>query len=370
MAAFSGNGIGKLRVVRGRIHEDMGGAYYRRSTIDARHQAAGGELSIRQESPMDGVQSMPTPNCEKEVVNATCLKGVDAIELSGPEFSNVDNRVLALALVEQGLTDAVLFDSTGKVCIPSDKLRKKNILLMRGAFRPFTNINTDMIQCAASTFLCDNDDADECVIKESAAVLTELTLKDLREAGDELDWTEDYQGSKARMASEFLSRVDTICAMGYDCLVSNYFEYFKVAGYLRRSTKESIVITLGVPAVRELFNDSYYKDLEGGILENFGRLLRFNLKLYVYPTVAADGSLITASNLELDPAVQPLYEFMYNSGSIIAMEDFDEEALRSVGNQSAAQLVLEKIKNKDDSWKDLVPPNVAKVIMDENRFGC
>ncbi|KAK3278198.1 hypothetical protein CYMTET_13825, partial [Cymbomonas tetramitiformis] len=201
------------------------------------------------------------------------------------------------------------------------------------------------------------------------SVLLELTLKDLRDTGDGLDWTENYVDFKVRIAKDFLSRVDAISAMGYDCLVSNYFEYFKVASYLRRTTKEPIGITLGVPAVKELFKENYYQDLEGGILENFGRLLRFNMSLYVYPTLSPSGELTDATNLELDPSVQPLYKYMYNNGTISGMVDYDEELLEAVGSSSVTGLVISKIKSNDDSWEQLVPSSVAERIKSQQLFG-
>jgi hypothetical protein len=37
------------------------------------------------------------------------------------------------------------------------------------------------------------------------------------------------------------------------------------------------------PSVYELFAEKHYADLPGGILENFGRLFKNDLKIYVYP---------------------------------------------------------------------------------------
>lgn len=88
--------------------------------------------------------------------------------------------------------------------------------------------------------------------------------------------------------------------MGYTVMISNYRRYFKLAAYLSTFTKEAIVIAMGVPTLRELFRESHYTDLDGGLLEGFGRLLKFDLKIYVYPTVdPKTGELISASNLKV-----------------------------------------------------------------------
>ena len=90
--------------------------------------------------------------------------------------------------------------------------------------------------------------------------------------------------------------------MGYIVMLSSFQRYFSLAAYMRRYSEKAIVIALGVPAVKELFNPMYYKDLPGGILKNFGRLLKFDQKLYVYPTVdRSTGTLITAKDIKVDP---------------------------------------------------------------------
>ena len=66
-------------------------------------------------------------------------------------------------------------------------------------------------------------------------------------------------------------------------LISNYAEYHRLAAYLFRHTKKMIGIVMGVPTLREIFDEKYYADLEGGILESFGRLFKNDLKLYAYP---------------------------------------------------------------------------------------
>ena len=52
--------------------------------------------------------------------------------------------------------------------------------------------------------------------------------------------------------------------------------------------------------LQELFKEKHYADLDGGILEGFGRLLKYDLKLYVYPTLDEQtGRLITAETLQV-----------------------------------------------------------------------
>jgi len=66
-------------------------------------------------------------------------------------------------------------------------------------------------------------------------------------------------------------------------LISDYFEYYRLAAYLARYTSQPIAVTMGVASLEDLFKEQYYAELEGGILEAFGRLFTKDLRIYVYP---------------------------------------------------------------------------------------
>jgi hypothetical protein len=72
--------------------------------------------------------------------------------------------------------------------------------------------------------------------------------------------------------SDFLARVDMLAAAGKTVLISDYFEYYRLAAWLTRYTTEPIAITMGVSSLRDLFTEQFYTHLEGGILEAFGKL--------------------------------------------------------------------------------------------------
>ena len=77
---------------------------------------------------------------------------IDMLEFSGIEFRNVDNRVMALKLVQIGLSGAAMFGPNREVLQPSDVLHNKAVLVERGSFRPVTYVNLDMFQCALIKF--------------------------------------------------------------------------------------------------------------------------------------------------------------------------------------------------------------------------
>ena len=74
---------------------------------------------------------------------------IDMIEFTGIEFRTVDNRLMALKLVQLGLSGAAMFGPDREVLQPSEVLHKKAVLVERGSFRPPTDVNIDMLESRA-----------------------------------------------------------------------------------------------------------------------------------------------------------------------------------------------------------------------------
>lgn len=272
---------------------------------------------------------------------------LDMIEFSGIAFRHVDNRVMSLKLVQLGLSNAAIFAADGTMLQPSEVLHKKAILVERGSFRPVTHVNVDMLRSAYEKF-----SQEPGVRGEEVVQLTEITMNNLL-LGGELDYR------------DFLARVDLLAAVGMTVLISNYFEYYRLAAYLSRYTKKRIGITMGAASLRELFDEKWYTHLEGGILESFGRLFKNDLKLYIYPLLdSATGDLTAVQNLEVAPSLRKLYEFLVERGCIEQLSNFEDKYLPIFSRD-----VLLKIRDGDASWEDMVPPEVAEVIKRCGFFG-
>jgi hypothetical protein len=272
---------------------------------------------------------------------------VDMIEFSGPDFEKVDNRLMSLRLVQNGLSNAAMFTAAGEVVQPAEALYKKCILIERGSFRPATNVSLDMLRCAQAQFIQEPRVQGEPVIN-----LMEMTLKNLTD-GDKIDH------------QDFLDRADILGALGMTVLISNYGEYHKLASYLFRQTKKMIGIVMGVPTLREIFEEKYYADLEGGILESFGRLFKNDLKFYAYPlSDKATGSLITAGNLRVAPHLRHLYAYLVENRLIESIRDYDEKCLTVFSRD-----VLKRLREGDASWESTVPPEVAQIIKKRKLLG-
>ncbi|MCX6368431.1 MAG: TonB-dependent receptor, partial [Armatimonadetes bacterium] len=272
---------------------------------------------------------------------------VDMVKFSGPAFEGIDHRLMALKLVQLELSNAALFSADGEVLQPSEVLRKKRILVERGSFRPVTHVNLDMIHCAKQQF---NDSVGG---DEETVVLFEITMKNLLASG-EIDY------------ADFLARADVLAATGATVLISDYFEYYRLAAYLRRYTKLAIGITMGIPSLKDLFEERFYEDLEGGILESFGRLFKNDLRLFVYPLMdKSSRQLITVPKLKVSPHLQSLYEHLVENGHIQSLDFYNREFLHIFSRD-----VLRKIEQGDSSWESAVPTAVAALIKERGFFGC
>jgi len=273
---------------------------------------------------------------------------VDMIQFSGPAFAHVDNRLMALQLVQGGLTNAALFTADGQVIQPADAFYKKCILVERGSFRPVTKVTLDMLKCAQAIFVQEPN-----VQGEDVLTLMEMTLKNLTD-GDKINH------------QDFLDRVDILRALGKTVLISNFAEYHRLAAYFFRYTKKMIGVAMGVPTLKELFDEKYYTDLSGGILESFGRMFKNDLKLYVYPLLEPKtGALISAANLRVAPNLRHLHAYLVENRYIESLRDYDEKALPIFSRD-----VLQKLRAGDTGWEKMVPPEVAQMIRERSLFGC
>jgi len=273
---------------------------------------------------------------------------VDMIQFSGPAFAHLDNRLMALQLVQSGLTNAALFTSNGQVVQPGDAFYKKCILVERGSFRPVTNVTLDMLRCGQSLFVQEPQ-----VQGEEVLTLMEMTLKNLTE-----DDKIDHQ--------DFLERVDILGALGKTVLISDFAEYHRLASYFFRYTKKMIGVVMGVPTLKEIFDEKYYTDLQGGILESFGRMFKNDLKFYVYPLLEQKtGAMISAANLRVAPNLRHLHAYLVENQFIEGLRDYDEKSLPILSRE-----VLKKIRAGDPTWDACVPPQVAKIIRERKLFGC
>jgi hypothetical protein len=272
---------------------------------------------------------------------------VDMIEFSGPDFKDLNNQAINLELVRHKLTSSVVFTPDRSIHQASEILYKRPIIIERGKFRPVTKINLEMLDAGRKQFLTDISRNDEQPIE-----IMEISLQNLL-GQDEFD------------SNDYLARIDILNQLGKTVMVSNRSEFHKLASHLRRNTKKKIGIILGVPLLKEIFDEKYYSDLEGGLLEGFGRLFKRDITLYVYPVhVPSMNEIITARGMTVHPKLGNLLEYLLDNHNLVEIT-----TAHSIHTVSSSQEVIEKISQHDSSWEEMVLPEVAETIKSKRYFG-
>lgn len=285
---------------------------------------------------------------------ATDRVEITMIRMSGPDLDYVDNRLLSVQLVKNGMAKAIMFDRQGNVQQPYDMLYKKNVLAFRGSFRPVTYVMSDMLRTSYRIFKRDED-----YDKENTIPLCEMTLSNLLQEG-ELD------------EQDFLDRVDILNGMGQNVMVSNFKEYYKLVQYFSQFKIIKLRIIIGIPTLMNFFEKKYYTHLRGGVLEAMGKFFIENMKLYVYPTISSvtiddptkGEELITSKNLMLPDDINDLYQFLIKNRMILDITDAKREYL-----WINSQIVITMIKDKIPGWEEMVPKYIVKEIKKKKLFG-
>ena len=271
---------------------------------------------------------------------------IDMFCISGPDFHHVDNRLMTLKLVKNGLTKVAMFGPDKNVTLPSDIIYRKNAIVLRGRFRPVTHVNVDMMITGMRAFKKELDKAEDIV------PVVEITLKDLTLAGglDEQD---------------YLDRVDLLCSLGQNVMISNYQEHYKLAGYLSQYIKDkTLAIIIGLNNLAQIFDEKYYQNLDGGILESFARLFGSNVKLFVYPIIdAATGKIKTGNDFTPERHLVSLFYYFIENHKILSIPDAKTDNLHIISDQ-----VLAMIEKDEAGWEEMVPNRVSEAIKSNHLF--
>ena len=271
---------------------------------------------------------------------------IDMINFSGPNFKDVDNRMMSLQLIKNDMTDAVMFGPDGNNLLPAAVLYKKNILAIRGSFRPVTKVNMDMFKKSHDIFI-----REQTVEEEKSIVLFEITLSNLKASG-ELD------------EQDFMDRAELLCSMGQTVLITKFQEYYKLVEFFSNYTKAKIGLAMGVNNLVEVFDEKYYRHLSGGILEAFGKLFFKDLKVYLYPMKNTEtGQIMTSNNIKVHPRMKELYKFFKYNGKVMDIIDYDPNILDIYSRDA-----LKKIMNGEKGWEEMLPEGTAKTIKEKKLF--
>lgn len=278
------------------------------------------------------------------------LKGrisIDMVRLTGPDFEEVDNRLLSLKLVQHGLTEVAMFGPDGQNVHASEFLYKKNVMVVRGSFRPATLVNWDMIQRSYEQFRREDE-----VDAKRTFLLSEITWDNLCSTGDFDE-------------KDFLDRAELLNALGQTVVISNCEEHQKLIEYLSDYKVRKLGLVIGVQQLLELVNRKYYENRDGRLLAAFGEMFTRDVRLYVYPAMQeGSAELMTAQNMPMPEGVKFLYKHLLDSEQIVDVENFKPDILHIFSKE-----VLRMIQADEAGWESMVPKRVAKLIKEKSLFG-
>ncbi|CAM3883688.1 TonB-dependent receptor [Aquirufa aurantiipilula] len=272
---------------------------------------------------------------------------IDMIRFEGPDFKEVDNRLMSLYLVKHGFTQAALFGPDGNVMQPYDALSKKHIVAIRGRFRPVTNIFSDMVKKGIKQFENEADIDDDKI-----CVVSELTLRNLENEGNHIN------------EKDFLDRVDILCSLGQTVLISNFHEYFKLVAYLSKFSRLKMALIMGMPNLEYILEEKHYTQYPGGILTAFASLFGLKIKLYLYPTLDENGQLINLKSFQPEAHLTGLFQYLLDNEKLADIHSYDENLMKIRTDR-----VLDLIQQGSGEWENLVPSSVVKLIKEKALFG-
>lgn len=274
---------------------------------------------------------------------------IDLIRFTGPYFKDVNNRLMALKLVEMELSDAVVFATDRKTLVhPSELFYKRDVMVMRSMFKPVTNVSEDMMNGGMALFLRTHG-----VDVKMAMAVPEISIAEMRKLG-----TFDMQ--------DILDRVNCLNLLRYPVIVSNYLRFFRVRAYLGRYTKGKVAFVLGIPNLITLFDGAYYEGLKGGILGAFASLFDRETLLFVYPMRNPNDpkQIITAETFPVPELLKFFYYYLQANHMILPVERYNNANMHIWPED-----ILEQIKKGRGVWETSVPKVVAEEIISRGLFG-
>jgi hypothetical protein len=277
---------------------------------------------------------------------------IDMIHFSGPQFSQIDNRLMSLYLLKYNITDAVMFDPDGNSLLPAQELFKKNILLMRGSFRPVTKVNMDLFEKSKALFFKEPD-----VTPENTKVIFEITLQNLRSLNEKSDEDVDDQ--------DFLNRAELLCSLGHNVMITDFKEYYKLIDFISVQSSAKIGLAMGTYNLMMIFDEQYYGAIPGGFLEAIGRLMNRDTKFYLYPLKNHEtGDIITVQNVNIPEKYRFLFEYFKSQGRFVEITQYDV-AIMDILTRN----VYKMIQNGEKGWEPMLPERVAQIIKTKKLFG-
>ncbi|NNE30641.1 MAG: TonB-dependent receptor [Saprospiraceae bacterium] len=270
---------------------------------------------------------------------------IDMVRLTGPDFQNLDNKLLPLYLVKHGLTDVAMIGPYGRPVHGSEILYKKNALVVRRKFCPITLKDEDIIQQCKEQFL------EDCP-ENKLVLLSEVILDHMSTEKAGID------------KKSFLERSQLLCEQGHTVVVSNCRNRRELIRYLENFKIPRMHFAVSAQGLMDILERKLSFHKEEYLLTSFGELFTNRVKLYVYPSLSSTGQELNSQNIPVKDDLKFLYRHLLESRQIEDIRTYNKELLWIDG-----QACRSSISDGNDQWKSMVSKNVAKSICERGLFG-
>jgi len=271
---------------------------------------------------------------------------IDMVSLKGPDFKDFDQRLIALYLVRNRMSSVAMFDEHGEMTHASENLYKKHLMVIRGHYRPPTKVTLDVFESGLRQFKSQPE-----VESDRARLVTEITLENLI-----VDGKTDEE--------DFLMRTKMLNGLGQKVFISDCNNHQKLINYLSDYKIQNLGLLIGARELNHIIHEKYQLNQDGRLLVAFGELFNRNIIIYVYPAYDDDGNLLTAESLPVPQGIHFLYKHLLDCKQILPILGFDKELLKI-----QPRVIMNDLLSGEADWEDKLPPEVIKVIKENNYFG-
>lgn len=271
---------------------------------------------------------------------------IDMIRTTGAAFEQYDNRLLCLYQIKYELSEVAIFDRTKRSIHASEFLYRKDLMVVRGHFRPPTLVTQDAFNKSFVQFK-QAGDADKC------RLVAEITMDNLKRFGD-LD------------IRDYLDRTEMLCALGLTVIISDCSNHQRLISYLSDHKIGRLGIVIGVHELAEILRNKYESNKDGRLLTAFGELFGNGITVYAYPAHEREGdALLRVEDLPVPEEIHFLYQYLVNSKQIVNVENPDTNLLDIIPYK-----VFEAIQSgSEGDWESSLPPELPPLIKKNNSFG-
>jgi hypothetical protein len=215
---------------------------------------------------------------------------IDVLQISGPEFSRLDDFQIQLALAQMGCAPAIHIPAQGEPLPTAEICYKRSMAI---------------VPLAKESFVQDGNARLADIVRH----VREHVSSDARPTVPLLTTSVRHIGIEG-LDPDVGSRLAAMKATGSDILLSAHPEIFRLSEYLRRYTAEPIHIGLGAGTVAYVLHQDDRAQPKASLLLALAMLLGQNARLVVWPMRGSKGELIGLNDQDIPLASRHLLAYL------------------------------------------------------------